>query len=846
MGDFALGEALLGTGIDLSGLNKGLDEAKGAAGAGGDAIGGVLQTALGTALGVVGGQILSAIGGGLLDLAGKVGSFFTDSFTGALDAEQNMARFDAVLRATTVSAEEQAAAYAEAAGQQVTYAALSAEALDDLQDKYAVAAEKLAKLEQAYADTAEPTAAQTVALKNQREAVAELAAQIEAGSATITTTMADKLGLVAPVARLTRDELLALADQYKDLAGGSDDAVIAAESVLLKFQTIGRETFPDALGAATDLAAFLGTDVATAAQTLGFALDNPGESLMRLNKQTGAFTDAEIEQIQAMVDAGDAAGAQQMILDQLAQTIGGAAAAQAGTLAGKMDILKERFADVGEGVMSVLIPPLSTLVDNVLMPLLPVAEEVGEQVGYIFEALISGDTSGALEAAYEGFDILANAFPGLNEQIHFAQQVFADISAWLGTNIPVAIDTLVGFWNGTLLPALQTAWAWAQAELLPFLSALADVYLKGIQDSAAQLGTAWTTQLLPDLQAAWTWAQANLLPLLSDLWDWLKVFIPEAIQAEVDFWNNVLLPALITFSNWYRDNLGPLLASLWDWLKVNLPLAIQALSDFWTGTLQPAITSVWAWVTGTLLPTLSDLWTWLSATLTAALQSLSDYWTGTLQPAIEGVWSWLDGTLFPFVESLIDLLDAVFGRALEVLASYWTDTLLPAITDVWTFLNDKVFPIFQDIAEYLGQTFGPAFTTLGTVVDGLLDGAFKLLQGAIDSISQGIQNLTTFFGTLADAIRGLPSPPPLYTPGSPTPFELGLLGIADAIGTISDSLPGLDAGLQLSAGPLQMLTAGGAGPTTNNTTIVNAAYRYQPEKRLTDDMRRLRLMHTRA
>lgn len=88
MGNFSLGEAVLGTGIDLAGLNQGLAKAEGGARDAVGKIGGFFSNALSSALGFIGANVLSAAGGAIVNFA-------KDSFTGALEAQQGIDRLGA-------------------------------------------------------------------------------------------------------------------------------------------------------------------------------------------------------------------------------------------------------------------------------------------------------------------------------------------------------------------------------------------------------------------------------------------------------------------------------------------------------------------------------------------------------------------------------------------------------------------------------------------------------------------------------------------------------------------------------------------------------------------------------
>lgn len=146
-----------------------------------------------------------------------------------------------------------------------------------------------------------------------------------------------------------------LGESMMHLAGFDDEAAKSAANVLLRFGAIHDEgTLKRIESDAADLAKTMGTDLPSAAQTLGQVLQDPENSARKLRPLIGALTDAQKEQIKAFNDSGDAIGAQNVILSILEQRIGGAAAAYGGTLAGSLDKFhaqaKETEASLAEGL----------------------------------------------------------------------------------------------------------------------------------------------------------------------------------------------------------------------------------------------------------------------------------------------------------------------------------------------------------------------------------------------------------------------------------------------------------------------------------------------------------------
>lgn len=128
-----------------------------------------------------------------------------------------------------------------------------------------------------------------------------------------------------------------------------DEAIGNAQAMLLTFTQIRGVNFDRTIDSALDLATHLGIDVADAAKILGKALDDPIKGLGVLSKAGVTFTADERERIKTMVEAGQVAEAQGLILDKLAGKMGTAAEAARDTLGGSLQALKNSFDNLLEG-----------------------------------------------------------------------------------------------------------------------------------------------------------------------------------------------------------------------------------------------------------------------------------------------------------------------------------------------------------------------------------------------------------------------------------------------------------------------------------------------------------------
>lgn len=146
-----------------------------------------------------------------------------------------------------------------------------------------------------------------------------------------------------------------MAGALSNLSSIDDEVINGAQAILLTFRNIGREAFGPAMQAALDLGAVMGTDLNSAVLMLGKALNDPAEGLTALRRAGVSFNEEQRKVIQSMVDTGDTAGAQKLILEEMNKEFGGAAQANAYSYAGSLDAVKissgNLAAALGEGAI---------------------------------------------------------------------------------------------------------------------------------------------------------------------------------------------------------------------------------------------------------------------------------------------------------------------------------------------------------------------------------------------------------------------------------------------------------------------------------------------------------------
>lgn len=575
----------------------------------------------------------------------------------------------------------------------------------------------------------------------------------------------------------------------------------------------------DLTSLASDLASFYNADPSEVIVALGAALRGESEPMRKfgvlLDDATLKAKALELGIIsttkEALTPANKVLAANAVILEQTSDAQGDFARTSTG-LANSQRIIKAGLEDLSATFGKAFLPIVEKVFGYVSANVIPVLGNMAEAFGSFAEILFSGDIAGA-------FDMIAQAVTSA-----FGAEAGAKISefgSWLTDVIPQAIQFLSDTWTNTLVPALQLAWQWIQEKLLPLFVAVGQYLIAVIPPAVQFFANVWTGTLLPAIQTVWAWFSDTFIPFLTNevlpwltenmpiaiqnlstfwtevlqpammaVWEWISTVLmpfltgvvfpwiaenlPIAIQKLSDFWSGVLWPAIQAVWEWMSTVLIPFFADVvFPWISENLPIALQKLSDFWTNTLKPAIETVWAWMTGTLIPLLSDLFVWINDTLTSAIQSLTNFWLETLWPALQDIWAWVDENLIPLFVALQELFDVGLTLAVTAMAGLWQNVLFPAIEAIWLIIQDNVMPMLETFIAYFNDTIKP-------ILEGIVDGVLTDLKLIWGGISGAIGGVTSAVQKLIDKLKGLKLPP-IFTPGSPTPAEIGFRGIADAV-----------------------------------------------------------------
>lgn len=261
----------------------------------------------------------------------------------------------------------------------------------------------------------------------------------------------------------------------------SDDAILGAENVLATFTQIQGANFGDATQAILDISQAMGTDLQSSALQVGKALNDPIAGISALSRVGVSFTDDQKAMIKTMVETGDVAGAQQVILSELNKEFGGSAAAAVDTYAGQQAVLAAQMQDIQQTLGEALLPVLVRFGSYAGEVLVPIIGDVVTQ----FANFISGVDWPGIISAIDDLYLSADDF-------------ISDID-----------------WQGDL-STIQTGFASLLAFISPITTAIANLWAVA-QPALSALYSAITTQLASPQTQGYIQNLVTIFQLLADI-----------------------------------------------------------------------------------------------------------------------------------------------------------------------------------------------------------------------------------------------------------------------------------------------------------------------------------------
>ena len=173
-------------------------------------------------------------------------------------------------------------------------------------------------------------------------AVADSTLEAERSTALLQNT----LRTTGYAAGLTANDIEELVGELSKISGFDDDPIREGTTALLRFKGVAGDTFREAAKLAVDFASATGKDLPSAFVAVGKALQNPVTGMRALRDAGADLSEGQAELAGKLAETGRVAESNQIVLSELARTVGGSAASAGGGLAGATRALSNAWDDL--------------------------------------------------------------------------------------------------------------------------------------------------------------------------------------------------------------------------------------------------------------------------------------------------------------------------------------------------------------------------------------------------------------------------------------------------------------------------------------------------------------------
>jgi phage-related protein len=535
-----------------------------------------------------------------------------------------------------------------------------------------------------------------------------------------------------------------------------DDQIQQSENMLLTFTNIKDKVLDAATAISVDMAQALGGALKDNAIQLGKALNDPIAGITALTRVGVTFTEAQKKQIKTMQEAGNIAGAQQVILDELSKEFGGSAEAAAKADGGWAQF-KDRMGETAETLGGLVLPLLNQLFGVLNDSVAPAIEAT---VGRI------GDLISAFQVGAEGGDWIG----GLVNALYSLEDV-SPIFTQIGDGI-VALADMTDPVNSFV-------------EALSQVSPTFELLLGVTQETLPQI-LAIVTSVFSDIQAFWSENGDAMLGQAQATWQ----SIHDTIIALVPPIAEVVNAVLAQIAAFWEANGADILAFVGQtWTQINsiIQLAMQLIQ----ATIVPALTAIAGFISShgaEIQSILSSVWNAIKAIIDGALTLIQGIIKGALQLIqgdFSGAWQTIQATqervgqdLIRIVQSFLQIIETIFSGAWQSLIAS-TEAGVGVIVGAVTELGNSIVSTLEALP---GQMIAIGANIIGGIVQGV-EGAAGQLYSKLEGIAHDALQAAK------DAL-GISSPSDEFAKQVGEPVVLGIIQGMEAM------LPGLASAVQ--------------------------------------------------
>jgi phage-related protein len=284
-------------------------------------------------------------------------------------------------------------------------------------------------------------------------------------------------------AGMTADELKKLASGFQQTTAYEDDAVVAAEALMLTFVNVSKDIFPQAMEAVLDVSTALGTDLQSSVLMVGKALNDPIVGMTALTRSGIQFSEQQKDVIKYLMETGQGMEAQKIVLAELAKQMGGSARAELQTFSGQLAQMKNQLGDMAENIGASLMPVLRSMMETVK----PIIGSIGEWITQNPELVATIATfGGALGVLMVGLGPLLIALPVIVGGFAALLSPVGAVAALIGGALAIGLFAL-GDWIKNNWDTISSAFKQGFEVIKSVVLTLVGI----VQDAAASIASHW-------------------------------------------------------------------------------------------------------------------------------------------------------------------------------------------------------------------------------------------------------------------------------------------------------------------------------------------------------------------
>lgn len=368
------------------------------------------------------------------------------------------------------------------------------------------------------------------------------------------TAVAQAIRSTGAAAGKTLGDLKGLASGLQSVTTfGDEDILQNVTAPLLTFTKVQGDVFDRAQANVLDMATLLKMDLKSASILVGKALNDPIKGVSALSRSGVQFSEDQKKMIKALVETGDVAGAQALVLKELETQFKGQAQAAAQAPLGQWRQLSNAIGDVKEELGAQIVPFLKPLVENVQSAVdwfAQLGPEVKKNV-VVFGgiAAAAGPVLGFLGLAAMGVSSLTGALSAMGAAL-LANPIIAVIAAIAGGAYLVwrNWEAISGWFSG-LWERLKSGASAGWSAIKTAISAYAPDWLKTAWGALTDYYAGLWSLVLGAFRTGWdaikglldgTYSPAELIhKAWSGLGDWFAGLAPQVKDGFVQIWEAI-------------------------------------------------------------------------------------------------------------------------------------------------------------------------------------------------------------------------------------------------------------------------------------------------------------------